>query len=832
MSNPNKDQQIAKQSTSKATEPVTSTSSSFVSPSNALVEDVASNKDNQPHGNDVENWRNADVMTWIRSLSFGKDSEEKEESKKEEICKIFEENDVNGEVLLGLTEENLKKEYKIKSIGLRTILLKRIAMLKKPDSEILSIEQKMGELANLVTLKNTEDLRKPSKPKDFTFKYHSRQDEKSSFKEVAYLNVRAHHRKTKDPKEWYFTIISGASGSGKTCTACEIGTTLRSEKWRKFDQYNFEETHNPSKIGYFTELNLRCFENTCEIYVDFSNGDRVYDDYEKDYDQLLGSRLFCRCLRQQSFELFRNVKGSKFLKSCFRRGLFQTNVVLQLIGEQLKKTFGQENPIPIVIILDEYQTLKGTFPDGDNWKKVSRILGSAMVRRDADLLILPVIAGTFFDLEMKFEQTTYGNNSIRMTTLAYSFAEQILQEKLNINSLITEFPQVRRFLYLIHMFPKLLQLMAQSPKLLELTSQISRSNKPLFNLDACFDTVLDEFDNLYRDKMLDIFIIGNSELTSAGKTTLFYSLTGTSVSGDAFEILRPLIDKGYIGLDTNSRIIVPLPIFRKIAQPRYSGMSEVLFPPLSRELTGLNFEEMCLKILSIKISGWSENLKKSTMTLSNLFPGAYIHRSLQRQSIVCQHANYVTEKNPYITDNENTSIRRFNFKIVKSTKIETTELTKEIESSDFCDYIFRASKNQRHVDARLFAINEDIKQKNFMFLISFTKEESADKDDHNKIDYKHLKIYPELMSADIEKLYSEYKVVFVLITSKIVYTQQERNAYLNDNVSSLPNSLLNCLNLIVIDSSCLEMAFSPNILPYFVSIFPSERTQVSTYSPR
>jgi len=90
-------------------------------------------KDNQPHENDVEKWKNADVETWIRSLSFGEDSEKQEKSKKEEICKIFEEYGFSGQVLLELTDENLEK-CGIKSIVLRTILLKGIAVLKQKAS--------------------------------------------------------------------------------------------------------------------------------------------------------------------------------------------------------------------------------------------------------------------------------------------------------------------------------------------------------------------------------------------------------------------------------------------------------------------------------------------------------------------------------------------------------------------------------------------------------------------------------------------------------------------------------------------------------------------------
>jgi len=100
-------------------------------------------KDNQHHENDVEKWKNADVETWIRSLSFGEDSEKQEKSKKEEICKIFEEYGFSGQVLLELTDENLEK-CGIKSIVLRTILLKGIAVLKQKASTMTYGESELN----------------------------------------------------------------------------------------------------------------------------------------------------------------------------------------------------------------------------------------------------------------------------------------------------------------------------------------------------------------------------------------------------------------------------------------------------------------------------------------------------------------------------------------------------------------------------------------------------------------------------------------------------------------------------------------------------------------
>jgi hypothetical protein len=85
-----------------------------------------------------------------------------------------------------------------------------------------------------------------------------------------------------------FIILSGGSGSGKTRASCEIGNILRTMKSER------KETHP-------------IFRDTCEIYIDFSNGDSILDDEKipkkilndvilvHDKSQIVGLRLFVLC---------------------------------------------------------------------------------------------------------------------------------------------------------------------------------------------------------------------------------------------------------------------------------------------------------------------------------------------------------------------------------------------------------------------------------------------------------------------------------------------------------------------------------------------------------
>ena len=81
---------------------------------------------------DVTKWSKDQVCTWIRSVLEDKEAQD-------QICALFLKNDVNGKILLRITDKNLKEDFGIQSFGIRQTLLDGISQLKqKPGKSLIS----------------------------------------------------------------------------------------------------------------------------------------------------------------------------------------------------------------------------------------------------------------------------------------------------------------------------------------------------------------------------------------------------------------------------------------------------------------------------------------------------------------------------------------------------------------------------------------------------------------------------------------------------------------------------------------------------------------------
>jgi hypothetical protein len=94
----------------------------------------------------------------------------------------------------------------------------------------------------------------------------------------------------------YFIQIIGGSGSGKTRAASKIGNTLG----------------EVAKLGGLSQV----FNRTCEVYIDFSNGNTIgTNDEVIDASNILGLRIFVRALRNEfTISNFANTIGLEHFK--------------------------------------------------------------------------------------------------------------------------------------------------------------------------------------------------------------------------------------------------------------------------------------------------------------------------------------------------------------------------------------------------------------------------------------------------------------------------------------------------------------------------------------
>jgi hypothetical protein len=99
------------------------------------------------------------------------------------------------------------------------------------------------------------------------------------------------------------------------------------------------------------------------VFIDFANGDSILPNIETDVNQILAARLFSRCFFNMNLNQFHKLIGSE-LKILIDSDYFLLDNIIEMIGKRfhdLLPTDHKDTPIPIVIVLDEFQVAR------DSW---------------------------------------------------------------------------------------------------------------------------------------------------------------------------------------------------------------------------------------------------------------------------------------------------------------------------------------------------------------------------------------------------------------------------------------------------------------------------------
>jgi hypothetical protein len=265
-----------------------------------------------------------------------------------------------------------------------------------------------------------------------------------------------------------FIQVNGGSGAGKTRASNEIKNILKE--------------NGKDEI----------FQNTQQIYIDFSNGDKILD-FEDDTLQILGLRIFIKAATNGSLDDFVGKYKSK-IKYYIEEGVFMPSLVFEVIGKLYHNILKLDSIIPIVIILDNYQFTIDKFPENKKWKDIASSIGKYMcnstdknINTAADkLLIIPVIAGTIPNETIYFDLTLYGNISFPLPPFTFENIMTIIKEEFKNEEFYNTYEK-NRFWYLIGMIPRSLEYILDLIK----KESIDFSTKD-FNLESLYKKI-----NLY-----------------------------------------------------------------------------------------------------------------------------------------------------------------------------------------------------------------------------------------------------------------------------------------------------------------------------------------------
>jgi len=175
-------------------------------------------------------------------------------------------------------------------------------------------------------------------------------------------------------------------------------------------------------------------------------------------------------------------------------------------------------------------------------------------------------------------------------------------------------------------------------------------------------------------------------------------------------------------------------------------------------------------------------LKKKAITISELIPGAIYSSNIKDKEILLKEVLCVHEKELFILTKSNIEIKEEKNKRKKEKdNIQTSNYrisgqnikiqNKILEKDEYFDYIFMEIVKQQGIDARFFALPYNTKDKPFLFLLSFTAKDRLINE--KEIDYNHNPLNWIKNFTAIENFFTNYTVVFVLVTNK--YIQKKRH---------------------------------------------------------
>jgi hypothetical protein len=538
------------------------------------------------------------------------------------------------------------------------------------------------------------------------------------------------------------------------------------------------------------------FRDTCEIYIDFYNGDAILP-YETDKSQILGLRLFVHGATTLSLSKFLEQLGNEIRGNLLKQEVFSVENVLSVLGEHYHSLLGKSNPIPLVLILDNYQyTMKQFSKIEGEWKDIAKNLGGYMctstginenLSRD-QLVLIPVIAGTVPKEDVKFELTGYSNTIFPLPPFTFENIIELLKDEKIVESMY-DTAEKRRFWYLMGMIPRSLEYSVQIVQK-ERDDHISESQEE-DRMESLFEKVLNFLKEKYGE--LDIVNPKDSETSPEKKKgkvrkreLLYYCLTGTPIS-TSIEWINKMILEGKTHMDGNKRILLPYPYFVSLIQFENSKIPQNLFPTLQSQFNWILFEELVMRVIHFQL----EYQKDQEVDVLELFPGAHFTEDVGFTITPHTMCNFKKNKTPFLTGTRETFQIQGNVSVNSETIVSLC-----VERNLLVDGTILATTTQ---------------QKSLLILIQFKykKKPSIDREDQIKTEDTPLNWYKSLSKIETMKKCKGITVIYVYIT--------------NANIpKKAKEALAECERLIIIEQSIAKEFFAPNLLPYFATIEEEE----------
>jgi hypothetical protein len=392
---------------------------------------------------------------------------------------------------------------------------------------------------------------------------------------------------------------------------------------------------NASKNGDIDKV----FEDTVEIYIDFSNQNSRIDDVERNkHDQFFGARLFVSALRTGSNVVYFKSDLSHH-KNFFRdqlitydwlinQNVFDPYLVMQVISTTYHrfKNISQDCTLPVVIVYDEMQTILEVL--GDNaFHRCKSFLPSyicnssganLLLQRD-NLLVIPVHAGTLTNSLISFGPTSFIDFRLPLPPLNEDDVIKILEDKCKAEDNFTmeqlDHIWLKRYFLVTGLIPRHLN------AAFTITKQKLTGKKISDQVVRDIITATDA--NILTMTKKD-FSVMYTDTEEHDRQLIFCAVSGTLLN-QTDEWVVKMIHRGKLYFTAKGHVYLPHCFFSQLLL-HYNDECLMLhnYIPLITDKVGcVQVKQMCATLLSLHIN---EILKsgKNICSLSELFPSNVI----------------------------------------------------------------------------------------------------------------------------------------------------------------------------------------------------------------
>ena len=544
------------------------------------------------------------------------------------------------------------------------------------------------------------------------------------------------------------------------------------------------------------------YRNSIFLLMDYSNGDQLSkEEVEYGPEVALGLRIFLKLFHEVNPSEYVLTKEYQFL--C-ENHLLNLKVVFKVASRHLHSYFHlkQEEDIPIVLLLDEFQKNKTFFPgnverekeiESPYWRIPLHRIGQYCVdtsqtnenyNRD-HLLVTTMIAGTLNEDDLQFHPTDYGHDYFPLPLFKFEMILEILQysvehERIPLWSIE---PTYYRFWWVMGLIPRTLEFALLTLKRMQFDSNRQKINKNDTDILAqLYQKTSNELSDYYTSRY-------QSQNSEEDALLLRLSCTNMNLDSLGIKVETWVRDKKRSGkIFTNSEqntLFLPQVVFVELNEKTHNAP----FPDLPA-FYRFNFEDF--EVFDLRKITNSFNLlfeqQIKTISLRQLLRAGGTQKVLDLE-IPIHKRIYREEVEDFISVNNKNEIE-FHY------LHEVVVTSDRIQNDNLFDYVFKTHPGCYLIDGRIWLSSK--------YLLVIQYKYRLPSEDLKKETNDVLEWVDQVKHA-LKDEYSSFELIYLYVTTSMIPEKQKEEIKQSNDL------------VLYVDRSNLESYAPTNLYPYLMT---------------